>query len=68
MVERGAPAAAVHTREVMFQVYRWAIERGQRIKNPAELVCPTSIVEFEPRDRALTSEEVGLMYQSEEVA
>ena len=28
IVERGAPATAVHVREVVMQVYRWAIERG----------------------------------------
>lgn len=30
IVERGAPATAVHSREVVLQVYRWAIERGQK--------------------------------------
>ncbi len=59
IVERGAPATAVHVREIVMQVFRWATERG----NPAELVRPTSIARFEPRDRALTPEEIGLMYQ-----
>ncbi|SFK48424.1 Integrase [Sphingomonas sp. NFR04] len=63
IVERGAPATAVHAREVVFQVFRWAIERGQKVENPAELVRPTTIARFEPRDRALTPEEIGLMYQ-----
>ena len=45
------------------QVFRWAIERGQKVENPAEPVRPTSIARFEPRDRALTPEEIGLMYQ-----
>ncbi|WP_323018026.1 tyrosine-type recombinase/integrase [Castellaniella sp.] len=63
IVARGAPATAVHTREVVLQVYRWAIERGQKVKNPAMLVRPTSIAQFEPRDRALTSDEISLMYQ-----
>lgn len=27
IVGRGAPATAVHAREVMFQIYWWAIER-----------------------------------------
>ena len=53
----------MHAREVMLQVYRWAIERGQKVENPAELVRPTSIAKFEPRDRALTPDEIGLMYQ-----
>jgi hypothetical protein len=44
----GAPATAVHVREVVMQVYRWAIERGQKVENPAEMVRPTSIARFEP--------------------
>lgn len=63
IVERGAPATAVHVREVVLQVYRWAIERGQKVENPAEMVRPASIARFEPRDRALTPVEIGLMYQ-----
>ncbi len=63
IVARGAPATAVHVREVVLMVYRWAIERGQKVKNPAEMVRPTTIARFEPRDRALTPEEIGLMYQ-----
>lgn len=30
IVKRGASATAVHVREVVMQVYRWAIERDQR--------------------------------------
>ncbi|MDN5869227.1 MAG: tyrosine-type recombinase/integrase [Nitrococcus sp.] len=63
IVDRGAPATAVHAREVVLQVYRWAIERGQKVENPAEMVRPTSIARFEPRDRALTPAEIGLMYR-----
>lgn len=63
IVERGAPATAVHAREVVFQVFRWAMERGQKVENPAELVRPTAIARFEPRDRALTPDEIALMYQ-----
>ncbi|NMU26634.1 integrase, partial [Vibrio parahaemolyticus] len=53
IVERGAPATAVHTRDIVLQVYRWAIERGQKVENPADLVRPASIARFEPRDRTL---------------
>ena len=63
IVDRGAPATAVHAREVVLQVYRWAIERGQKVENPAEMVRPTSIARFEPRDRALTPAEIGLMFR-----
>ena len=63
IVERGAPATAVHSREIVMQVFRWAIERGQKVENPADLVRPASIAKFEPRDRALEPDEIALMYQ-----
>ncbi len=63
IVARGAPATAVHVREVVMQVFRWAIERGQKVENPADLVRPSSIATFQPKERALTPEEIGLMYQ-----
>lgn len=62
IVARGAPATAVHVREVVMLVFRWAKERGVRIENPADLVRPNSIATFEPRDRALTPDEIRLMY------
>jgi hypothetical protein len=37
IVERGAPATAVHARGVVYQVYRCAIERGQKVENPPSL-------------------------------
>lgn len=63
IVERGAPATAVHARDIVLQVYRWAIERGQKVDNPADLVRPASIARFEPRDRTLTPVEISLMYR-----
>lgn len=52
IVERGAPATAVHAREVVLQVYRWAIERGQKVENPADLVRPTTGGVRTPRNQA----------------
>ena len=63
IVERGAPATAVHVHEIVLQVFRWAIERGHRVENPADLVRSASIAKFEPRDRALTPDEIALIYQ-----
>lgn len=63
IVARGAPATAVHVREIISQVFRWAIERGQQVENPADMVRPNSIAKFEPRDRALLPDEIGIMYQ-----
>lgn len=63
IVERGAPAMAVHTRDIVLQVYLWAIERGQKVENPVDLVKPASIALFGPRDRTLIPAEIGLMYR-----
>ncbi len=63
IVARNAPATAVHTREVVMQIYRWANERGQHVDNPADKVRPTAIARFAPRERALLPEEIGLMYE-----
>lgn len=62
IVERGAPATAVHAREIVMMVFRWAIERGQKVDNPADQVRPTTIAKFAPRERSLSPEEIGLMY------
>lgn len=63
IVERGAPATAVHAREIVMMVFRWAIERGQKVDNPADQVRPTTIAKFAPRERSLSPDEIGLMYE-----
>ena len=56
--ERGAPATAVHVREIIQQVYRHAIGRGLKLENPAEAVKASSIATFKPRERALAPDEI----------
>ena len=63
IVARGAPATAVHAREVVQSVYRYALEKGHKHDNPADLVRPTSIARFQPKDRSLSPAEIGVMYQ-----
>lgn len=63
IVERGAPATAVHVREIVMLVYRWAAERGQKVENPADKVRPTSIARFQPRERALSPDEIRMFYE-----
>lgn len=66
---RGAPATAVHVRDILKQIYVFAIQRGERVKNPAEEVGPASIASFVPRDRALSPTEIRVMLkQLEHVA
>ncbi|WP_417282887.1 tyrosine-type recombinase/integrase [Comamonas sp.] len=64
IVARGAPATAIHAREIVLLVFRYAIERGQKVGNPAEEVAPSTIATFEPKDRALTKEEIRIFYQN----
>jgi integrase len=44
-------------------VYRYARDRGQKVGNPADEVRPSSIARFQPRDRSLSAEEVGLLFR-----
>lgn len=44
IVARGAPATAVHVREVALMVYRWAIAR--KSKNNINLLCGGNAVNF----------------------
>ena len=59
--ERGAPATAIHVREVVKLVYAFAILHGEKISNPAEEVGPASIATFVPKDRALSPAEIRIM-------
>lgn len=63
IVQRGAPATAVHAREIVMMTFRYARERGQKIANPADEVRPSSIARFHPRDRVLSAEEVRVIYR-----
>jgi integrase len=63
IVERGAPATAVHAREIVLMVYCYANERGHKYENPANLVRPCSIAIFQPRNRSLAPEEIRLLYE-----
>lgn len=69
IVARGAPATAVHAREVVMLVFDWAILKGERVENPAKLIRPCSIATFSAREVALSPEEVGVAFRLlEEVA
>lgn len=59
--ERGAPATAIHVREVVKLVYGFAILHGEKVSNPAEEVGPASIATFVPKDRALSPAEIRIM-------
>lgn len=55
--ERG-PGPAVHARDVVLLVYRYAIGKGVEVDNPAEKVARKAIATFQARDRNLSRQEV----------
>lgn len=59
--ERGAPATAVHVRDILKQIYGFAILHGEKVKNPADEVGPASIASFVPKDRSLSPTEIRIM-------
>lgn len=58
LAEHGAPATAIHARDILKQIYGFVIVRGERVANPADEVGPVSIAKFAPRDRALSPTEI----------
>jgi integrase len=59
--ERGAPATAIHVRDIVKQIYGFAILHGEKLANPANDVGPASIATFTPKDRALSPAEIRIM-------
>ena len=69
IVERGAPATAIHVRDIVKQIYGFAILHGEKVANPADEVGPASIATFVPKDRSLSPTEIRIMLkQLEHVA
>jgi len=61
--DRGAPATAIHVRDIVKQIFAYAILHGQKVSNPADDVGPSSIATFQPKDRALSAPEIRIMFQ-----
>jgi len=61
--ERGAPATAVHIRDIVKQIYGYAKLHGEKVANPADELGAASIATFIPRDRVLSPEEIQLMHR-----
>ncbi len=59
---RGAPATAVHIRDIVKQVYAFAVLHGEKVANPADDVKAASIATFVPKDRALSPVEIRLAF------
>jgi len=61
IVGRGTPATAIQVRDILKQIYGFAILHGERVANLADVVGPASIANFVPRDRALSPTEIRVM-------
>lgn len=61
IVDRGAPATAIHVRDILKQIYGFAILHGEKVANPADEVGPASIATFAPKDRSLSPSEIRVM-------
>jgi integrase len=59
---RGAPATALHARDIVQQVFKHVNARGLKMDNPANAVSPSAIGSFKPRDRALSPEEIKTFF------
>ncbi len=60
---RGAPATAIHVRDIVKQIFGFAVLQGETMANPADSVAPSSIATFEIRDRALTPSEIRIAFR-----
>ena len=58
---RGAPAMALHVRDIVKQIFGFAILHGEKVSNPADEVGPSSIATFKPKDRSLSPIEIRVM-------
>lgn len=56
--EKRGPAVGVHVREVVHAIFRHAQGNGIPVPNPADSIRASAIATFDPRDRALTPDEI----------
>src|SRR6201999_4547082 len=61
--ERGAPATAIHVRDIIKQIFGFAILHGEKVANPADEVGPSSIATFAPKDRSLSPSEIRVLFR-----
>ena len=62
--ERGAPSTAIFVRDLIANVYRYAIQRGHKFANPADEIANSSIATFKKRERVLTPREIKLFFNA----
>lgn len=65
--ERGAPSTAIFVRDLIANIYRYAIQRGHKFSNPADEIANSSIATFKKRERTLTPREIHLFFRREAI-
>lgn len=61
--DRG-PGPAVHARELVLLVYRFAIGKGVEVTNPVDSIQRKTIATFQPRDRNLDRREIKTFFDA----
>ncbi|HPT51489.1 MAG TPA: integrase arm-type DNA-binding domain-containing protein [Accumulibacter sp.] len=61
--ERG-PGPAVHARELVLLVYRFAIGKGVEVTNPVDSIQRKTIATFQPRERNLDRREIKTFFDA----
>jgi len=61
--ERG-PGPAVHARELVLLVYRFAMGKGLEVDNPAEKIARRTIATFQARERNLSRQEIKTFFDA----
>ena len=62
--DRGAPSTAIFVRDLIANIYRYAIQRGHKLTNPADEIANSSIATFKKRERVLTPREIKLFFST----
>lgn len=62
--DRGAPSTAIFVRDLIANIYRYAIQRGHKLTNPADEIANSSIATFKKRERVLTPREIKLFFNT----
>ena len=62
--DRGAPSTAIFVRDLIANIYRYAIQRGHKFANPADEIANSSIATFKKRERVLTPREIKLFFNT----
>lgn len=62
--DRGAPSTAIFVRDLIANIYRYAIARGHKFENPADQIANSSIATFKKRERTLTPREIHLFFNA----